>query len=160
MLAVLQPPDLYQGKEDHMLKDEPKIGTSIPLVGALLTTFCFGGWAWFWSVIWPPSRLQIAAAIGGICFGLIYCVDRLRNWDVYTWEWRPATRNRTYTPIIYRLAILGGPLGILATQIAREFISKEVRYAFVSAGLAGMGLVFVWTVVECCRHLLYYRTKL
>jgi hypothetical protein len=142
------------------MKDSPRIDLSIPIVFGFFTILCLGFGIWFWSVEWPPSFLQIVTTTAGALIGVIYCIDRAQNWDVQAWGWHTTRRNRTYSPLAYRIAMIGGSLGVLVTNIARNFIGKEIRYGLLSAGLACIGIVCIWSVIECCRHLLYYRTKL
>ena len=106
----------------------------------------------FWKITWPPSQVQITATIIGIVISLMYCIDRYRHWDVRAWQWYEPARNRTYTPIVYRLVIFGGAFGAVIARILDRVFNKEINDALTSAGLACMGIVFAWHLIEVCEN--------
>lgn len=120
----------------------------------------FGSWLFFWYITWPPSALQVGAAIAGMLIGCIYNLDRLLNWDVYAWQWHDATRrNRVYPSFLYRLALFGGVLGMLSVPLMRRYFGSEVTLALIPLGGVAIGLIFLWFFAEGCCHIFYHRRQ-
>ena len=109
------------------MEDDLQISRSLPLLSAFLMVFCIGSWLLIWRDIWPPSSLQIGAALIGTLSGGIYCLDRIRNWDVRTWEWRDEQRrNRIYPLFLYRILPFSGAVGVAVSFIIDHTFGKAV----------------------------------
>ena len=140
------------------MRTSPAIDFSVAFVWLGSAMFFLGFWIWFWFVEWPPSLLQVIAHGIGVLIAVLYCRDRHRHWDTHQWHWRIATRNRLYSRRAYRLAGLGGLCGVISTQVFRPFVSADIRYSVMSAGLLSIGILSAWSTNECYQHLRAYRT--
>jgi hypothetical protein len=142
------------------MKEELQISKSVLLLYMLIVIMCIGSWLLFWRSTWPPSILQIGAAVIGTLLGCLYCLDRIRNWDVRTWEWRDGQRrNRTYAPILYRILPLSGAVGVVVAIFIDRTLGKEVGRAFIPLVGTSVGLIFVSGTIEAIRHIRYHRVR-
>lgn len=73
---------------------KPQAHPLLLVAGLGFGSLFLGSWIWYWTVIRPPTWVGWAGAGVGTAMGLTYCLDRLRHWDVRTWQWRNAERNR------------------------------------------------------------------
>lgn len=142
------------------MDDDLQIPASFPILCILAVIFCVGLWLLIWRDIWPPSSVQIGAALLGTLIGGIYCLDRIRNWDMRTWEWRDEQRrNRIYPLFLYRILPFSGTVGVAASLFIDRTFGKAVGLAFVPLMGAGVGLIFLWHTIEAIRHIRYHRTR-
>ena len=142
------------------MDDDLQIPQFFPILCIFAVVFCFGVWLWFWYDTWPPSALQISAAVLGTLIGGIYCLDRVQCWDVRAWEWRDEQRrNRTYPLFLYRILPFSGAVGVLATILIDRTLGKAVGLAFIPLVGTSVGLMFLWGTIEAIRHIAYHRVK-
>ncbi len=142
------------------MKDDLQIPRSFPILSLLLVAFCVGLWLWFWYDTWPPSTLQISAAVLGTLIGSLYCLDRIQNWNVQAWEWRDTQRrNRTYPRFLYRILPFSGAVGVLASILIDRTLGKAVGLAFIPFVGTSVGLFFLWGTIEAIRHIAYHWTS-
>src|SRR5215213_6696592 len=67
-------------KNRAQMDDDLQISKSVLLLYMLIVIMCIGSRLLFWRSTWPPSILQIGAAIIGTLLGCLYYLDRIRNW--------------------------------------------------------------------------------
>jgi uncharacterized integral membrane protein len=142
------------------MEESAQIPKSFVLLYLAIVVICVGAWLLFWRSTWPPSPLQIGAAIIGALIACVYCVDRSRNWDVRAWDWRQEQRrNRAYSPFLYRILPFSGAVGVIAALIIDSTFGKAVGQAFIPLAGAGVGLIFAWHTIEAIRHIVYFGAR-